>query len=393
MRERLAAAFVVLAVAVLLLAGLARAQAVGDLLRDQALMNLRTDAGLIAAVVDEQRSSGDAVDRRMLDGLVRTDSRLEYRDPGGRPVVVTGREFDDEELLTSETQTADGGTVVLSTGAQQASDLYARELASLVMLVLLVAILAGLGGWLAARWLASPFRALADAAAQLGRGRFDVRLPETRIPEAQAIGQALRVSAAQLESRLSRERDFAEYASHQLRTPLTSLRLELEDLALRTDLPADVREAAERCLARVEAADAAAGEVVSMSREGVLVEGGQLMLGELATQITQTWSDRLAGSRRTVTARAEGEIDQLFTPGPIEQILEAVLAEVTHGEGPVQLYFEGSPTHVRVVVPAGVAGDGPGAAVELARDLALRQGGRTSGDLVTGDLDIWLPRR
>ncbi|HRD61866.1 MAG TPA: hypothetical protein PL137_13235, partial [Nocardioides sp.] len=83
-----------------------------------------------------------------------------------------------------------------------------------------------------------PFRQLAVAAGQLGRGRFDLDLPRTRIPEARAIRDALLTSAGQLQERLTSEQAFAEHASHVLRTPLTGLRLELEDLAGRPDVPA-----------------------------------------------------------------------------------------------------------------------------------------------------------
>lgn len=393
MRERLAAAFVLLAVLVLLIAGGIRAWSVQDLVRDQESQHLRNDVQLVTAVLVEHEAAGEALDETLLASLVRPDSRLEFVDPGGGSIVVTGTDFESQDdVLTSEVMD-DIGTVRLTTGQQRVAELYSRELFALVMMILLVSLLAGLAGWWAARRLAEPFRALAGAAAALGRGRFDLRLPETRIPEAQAIGQALRVSAAQLEARLSRERDFAEHASHQLRTPLTSLRLELEDLTLRSDVPDDVKEAALRCITQVESVNTAAGELVSLSRQGVLVEGGQVMLGELATQITQAWSDRLATHRRTVTARAEGELDQLFTPGPLEQILDVVIEDVVRGSGPVRLVFEGSESHVRVVVPAGAAGDGPLPAVDVARGLALPQGGRLDGDLVRSDLEILMPRR
>lgn len=392
MRERLAAAFVLLAVAVLVLAGVVRARAVGDLLRDQETAQLRNDAALVADVIEDRLATGREVDVALLSGLVRADAQLEYVGGPGQTFVATGRQFVDEDVLVSQVDAGDG-TVVVRSGSEQVSSLYARELSELFMLTALVTLLAGLAGWFAARSLARPFRELADAAAALGRGRFDLRLPDTRIPEAQAIGQALRVSAAQLEGRLSRERDFAEYASHQLRTPLTSLRLELDDLVHRDDVDLEVRDVARRCLDRVEAVNSAAGELVALTRQGALVEGGQMMLGELATLITQAWSDRLSDAGRTVTARADGEIDQMFTPGPVEHVLEVLLEEVERGYGSVQLVFEGKPDYLRVVVPAGVAGETPARRLDTIKGLVEPLGGRTAGDLLERDLEIWLPRR
>jgi methyl-accepting chemotaxis protein len=392
MRERLALAFFLLAVLVLLVASTLRALTLGDALADQEMRHLHHEALLTAAAINAHVEAGMGVDDGFLAGLVEPGSRVEYAAEDGDTAVVTGPEFRDGDVITYEAEAA-GGTVTLSADAQDSSGLLARQLWALATLVLLVSLLAGLAGWWAARWLVAPFRSLADAAAALGRGRFDLRLPETRVPEAVAIGQALKASAAQLEARLSRESEFAGQASHELRTPLTSLRMELEDLTLRSDVPDDVKQAAARCIERVDAVNAAVDGLVSLSRRGVLVEGGQVRLGELATQITQQWSDRLAASRRTVSASAEGELDEFFTPGPVEQVLEVVLGAVERGDGPVRLVFEGSESHVRVVVPAGAAGSGPVRGLEAASGLATPQGGRVTGDLVASDLEILMPRR
>lgn len=392
MRERLAVTFALLAVCVLLVAGVIRTLALEDLFREQEMDNLQHEAELVVSAIDAHRASGMPVKEEFLAGLVEPDTRLEYVGPEGE-IAVTGSDFENRDPITASATSPGGVDVKLTAEPGQADGVYTEQVWGWVTMVVLISLLAALGGWWAARWLAAPFRTLAGAAEALGRGRFDVELPDTRIPEARAIGQALKASAAQLESRLSRESEFAAQASHQLRTPLTSLRLELEDLTLRPDVPEDVQDAAKRCIARVDAVNGVAEELVSLTRTGALVEGAQLMLGELATQITQRWADRLGPARRPVTARAEGELGGFFTPGPLEQILDALLDDVERGTGPVRLVFEGSDSHVRVVVPAGVAGEPPLRGVEVAEGLARPQGGRIRGDLVESDLEILMPRR
>jgi hypothetical protein len=393
MRERIAGAFVVLALALLVLLVAVRVYALQSVLADQELAHQREEAGLVAAVVADRAVLGEPVDRELLAGLVGIGSRVEYLDPDGGTTTAVGPGFDASEGTLEVRAPAGEGTVVLTTGSRQLLELSGQQLTSLVMLALLVLVLAGLAGWWLASALAAPFSALARNAAALGRGRFDLLLPETRIPEAQAIGQALKVSAAQLEARLARERDFAEYASHELRTPLTALRMELEDLALRDDVPDDVTASANRCMRRVDDVDGAAGHLVSITRQGALVEGGQVPLRVLATNLTQAWSDRLAEERRTVTARADGDIDVTFTPGPVEHVLELVLDEVIGGEGPVRLRFVGNESHVRIEVPPGIAGPLPHTGLRAARELAEAQGGRVTGDLLESGLDILMPRR
>lgn len=393
MRERIAAAFVLLSVALIALTVTIRAFALSDFLREQEQAEQQRQADLLAAVVDRTVEAGRPVDQRLLDGLVDAESRLEYDAGDGAPVVAEGPAFNTEMGVIVAVAEAGDGSVELLTTARELSTVSSRQLTSLFMLALLFVILAGLTGWWVASRLAAPFRRLAVAADALGRGRVDVELPRTRVPEARAIAHALGAGVSQLATRLAREREFAEYASHELRTPLTALQLELEDLAMRDDVPDDARATARRGLQRVRDVDAAAGRLVAITRQGALVEGGQVALSALATQVTQSWADRLGPARRTVTAGAEGDLDLTFTPGPVEQVLELVLDEVVGGEGAVRLHFEGSPSHVRVEVPAGVASAPPHPGLTEARELAEQQGGRVTGDLTTNGVTVWMPRR
>jgi signal transduction histidine kinase len=393
MRERIAGAFVLLALVLIALVVTIRAYTLQGFLADQEAAHERQEAQLVAAVIVDQVESGRAVTRSLLVQLVDIESRLEYVAPGGGSVVVEGSAYSTDDGVVAAEVRAGEGRVLLSTTARQLLDVNARQLTSLLMLGLLLIILAGLAGWWVASRLSAPFSALASAAGSLARGRVDVDVPDTRIPEARAIGQALRVSAAQLETRLAREREFAEYASHELRTPLTALRLELDDLAVRDDVPDDARAAAARGLRRVDEINDAAGHLVAITRQGALVEGGQVALGDLATQVTQAWGERLAEEKRKVTARADGDLELTFTPGPVEHVLELVLDEVLGGEGSVRLRFVGNPSHVLIEVPAGVASPPPHLGVTAARELAEQQGGRVTGDLVESGLAIHMPRR
>jgi signal transduction histidine kinase len=393
MRERIAASFVLVAVVLIALIVTIRVYSLQDFLRQQEQTQQQRETELVAAVVDQTVAEGRTVDEQLLGELVGVESRLEYDVPGRAPVVAEGRAFDTDVGVISAVTEAGDGSVELLTTARELSAVSARQLTSLFMLALLFVLLAGLAGWWVASRLAAPFQQLAVAAEALGRGRVDVEVPQTRVPEARAIATALEAGGAQLATRLAREREFAEYASHELRTPLTALQLELEDLAMRDDVPDDARATARRGLQRVRDVDAAAGRLVAITRQGALVEGGQIALGELATQVTQSWADRLGAERRTVSAQADGDLELTFTPGPVEQVLELVLGEVVGGEGSVRLVFEGSASHLKVEVPAGVASPPPHPGLTEARELAEQQGGRVTGDLAATGVTVWMPRR
>jgi signal transduction histidine kinase len=291
--------------------------------------------------------------------------------------------------------------VTLSQSNDVIADIVGRDVGSIAALFLLIAVVAGAVGFLISTALSRPFQRLAVAASALGRGRFDLDLPRTRIPEARAISNALRTSALQLEDRVHRERDFAEHASHVLRTPLTGLRLELEELTLRDDVPDDVKAAATRGLASVDEVGAVAGELVELTRRDSLVAGSELPLADLATQLAQRWADRLGVRNRTLTAAAEGDLSLAFTPGPVEHVTDLLLADVVRrGTGAVRIVFHGEAGgHLRIHVECEGRATGPDDdgepidRVSQVRTTVESLGGRVTGAHPGEGIDVLLPRR
>jgi signal transduction histidine kinase len=403
MRNRLTLAFIVLSVLLLLGAGVVRGFVLRDLIREQESTHLQQQAVLSAQVVGAREVSGAPVDRDFLATLVAADGRIEYAPDGGRPVSAEGERYDGAGSAGGDlaaSATLDRGVLTVSQSPEVVRDVLGRDLGSVLVLFLMIAVLAGAIGYVVSRALSAPFQQLSVAAAALGRGRFDLDLPRTRVPEARAIGQALATSATQLEDRLRRERDFAEHASHVLRTPLTGLRLELEELSQRDDVPEDVRAAAVRGLAGVDEMNAVAGELVELSRRGSLVAGAELPLKDLATQIAQRWADRLAVRDRSLTASADGDLALTYTPGPIEHVLDLLLADVVRrGTGAVRIVFEGQEGGaLRLRVSSAGRADGPGATdsggrLEQARTVVEALGGRLTGDDPARGLEVLLPRR
>jgi signal transduction histidine kinase len=81
------------------------------------------------------------------------------------------------------------------------------------------------------RWMLRPVKELDEAAHALAEGRFsEVDLAGSGPPELRRLTDSFTSMAGRVTTLLQRQRTFASYASHQLRTPLATLRLCVENL-------------------------------------------------------------------------------------------------------------------------------------------------------------------
>jgi signal transduction histidine kinase len=114
----------------------------------------------------------------------------------------------------------------------------------------LVALLLGLGlAWILAGSLSRPLRGLARTAERVAGGDLDARAEVVGSTEQREVATAFNDMTSRLGTAVAAQRDFVANASHQLRTPLTGLRLRLEaasakasDPELQRDLAAAERE-------------------------------------------------------------------------------------------------------------------------------------------------------
>ena len=401
MRERLTAVFVAITLLVLLGAGFVRSYAVAGEMRERESDFVASQARTIGQGIARRSDVGAEIDAGFLEQYVVPGIRIDYERPGSDDLVLTGSGFVDstgDPAVSGSVITADGAITVTRSRSEPVPTMLGGGLTSTLGLLALLAVIAGLVGYAVARSLSEPFRQLAVAAAALGRGRLDLDLPTTSMPEARAIARALDSSAAQLRDRLEREREFGLLASHVLRTPLTSLRLNLEDLVGDPTISDAARETALSCLVAVSRIGEVAGELVEVSGRGVLVAGAAIPLRDLATQVAQRWSEELDVDGRVLSAAVEGDIELLFTPGPVEQVLDLVLDEVlARHTGDVRLVFEGQATTLTVDITCQDASLRASAAAEPLPDrtaaVLTALGGRIEVAGSDSALRVMLPRR
>jgi signal transduction histidine kinase len=110
-----------------------------------------------------------------------------------------------------------------------------------------------------ARDVVRPTRALARAASDVAGGDLSTRVTPDGPPEVVEVGRAFNLLVNRINDLLNAERETAADLSHRLRTPLTALRLDVEQLANRTT--------AQRLSADVKAVELAVTDVINRLRD------------------------------------------------------------------------------------------------------------------------------
>lgn len=349
MRDRLVAALVGMTIGMILLYAVPRAYVIADLVGDQEQGKVEHSADLIAVIVAEREKNDEPVGESLLTSLMASDAGIRYVDADGA-VVQAGTPYADGDLV-AERAVPGGGRITYTRSGDLVSERVAEALWPLLTMGLGLIAVSAVVGWLLARNLARPFGQLAKAADRLGRGRFDLDLPVYAMPEAQRIGSALTRAATQLDDLLTREREFAANASHQLRTPITALRLTLEDLSLWPETPKEVSDELTGTLEELDRLSNAITELLSLSRGRRVGQAVDVEMEGLVVEVARRWGPRLQSKGRELVHDSRGEVVAHAAVGPVQQVLDVLLDNsCKYGEGTVTVAAVDRDDYVALVV-------------------------------------------
>jgi hypothetical protein len=252
MRRRLILSTALIALAAVIVLGVPLALVDAARLRQDSTGRLEREADAVAGAIDDRLEHGQPVSATRLRAHIPKAHRITVETRGGRR-IVSGPPLQGE-TLRAHAGAALGGSVIAEAPVGELDHRVHRAWLLIAALSLGGVLTAVALAALQARRLARPLEAIARRSVQLGDGDFSTRAGHYGVPEIDAIAQGLDSSAGRIAELVAREREFSANVSHQLRTPLTALRLRLEQAADEDDEEARARglEAALREADRLE---------------------------------------------------------------------------------------------------------------------------------------------
>ena len=195
----------------------------------------------------------------------------------------------------------------------------------------IVLLLATVAGTRLAAFAVRPLRELERAARAVGDGDLAARAPQTEgPPEVRSLATVFNETVSRLDLVLRSQNEFIADASHQLRTPLTALRLRLENLE--HDLAEPQRSDLEGALAEVERFRTLIQGLLALARaDARAAPPADLDLNELAEERVTAWKTRaddlgidlVVEGARNAPARAGAESVRQVLDNLIENAIEA----------------------------------------------------------------------
>lgn len=185
------------------------------------------------------------------------------------------------------------------------------------------------------RALAAPLTRLQADARSIGDGASPPPRAKTGIDELDTVDQALRDAATRVNSALARERAFSADVAHQLRTPVASLRLRLENEQLDPDHDRELVADALRDLDRIETT---MGDIIQLARDATPT-GAPRPLATLVHEAVDRWRPQLSELARRIEVSLEPELPWVTArPEAVRQILDVLIDNArAHGAGTITI--------------------------------------------------------
>jgi signal transduction histidine kinase len=304
---------------------------------------------------------------------------------GGETIAVTAPVSDGDQIVAA---------LLVTTNLDAVHQRTMRAWLGLAGMCSAAALLAAAGAWLLARRLTRPVDRLTAVAARVGAGDLTARAELSGVAEVDTLAGTINDSVARIEEMIGRERAFSAEVSHQLRTPLAGLRLDLE--AAHATLDPEVeseadgesrhhssRQAVERSVQAVDRLERTIADVIQLARDLPAEQHTGLVV--LLEGASSRWHGPLAAASRPLRVVTDPQApDRLrLSTAAATQILDILLDNACrHGRGAVTVRVRctGDRSAGGGTVAVEVSDDGPRLALEAWQLFRPRDGTSASSE-------------
>lgn len=354
MTRRVLTAIVAVTAAGVVLFALPLALGAYRLYRNEAILRLEREAAKAGVEVPASfDTSGDPVElpasapgtdvglydrrgRKVLgEGPARADDSVQAAFAGRITDDQTGGHLVVAVPLTSEETVF--AAIRAASAADAVRDRAERTWLAMAGLSAAAVLLATFAGFALARRLSRPVTQLATTARRLGDGDFTSRAAAVGIPELDTVVDALNATASRLGDLVARERAFSADASHQLRTPLTGLRLRLESALAAPG--ADRDQAIRSSLGDIDRLEITIESLLALARDTTPARD-RIDFSQLLTDVEERWHGTLAAGGRPLRVLTDETLPEVrASASAITQILDALVDNAhRHGSGTVTVH-------------------------------------------------------
>jgi signal transduction histidine kinase len=327
--------------------------------RDRVVTRLERDAFILGGRAEEALESGTVGSDAVLAGIVeryQAEEQVSVVVVDSVGVAVLGPDFDRGEDFTNRPEIVTALTGRPATGERQSTTLgdrlfyvavpvlsgdsvvgavrittpaaavdaaVAERVRALLLVLAISLVIAVFAAWVLAWTVTRPVARLTTSTARLAGGDLSTRADERDgPPEIRGLARAFNSMAGQIGELVDRQRQFAGTASHQLRTPLTALRVRLESLA--DGLEGEQSAHAEAAIAETDRLRRMIEGLLILTRvDDTVVPPVAVDLAAKVRERAEYWEPLAAESSvRIDVIGVESAVMVSAVPGAVEQIID-----------------------------------------------------------------------
>jgi len=279
-------------------------------------------------------------------GLLKADSAgtasgTSYRSRPEIKIALDGRRAQGErhsatlgqDLLYTAVPVTNQGRVVGAVRVTQDVSAVGRRIRRSILVLVAIggfALLIGLAiAWFLASSLSRPLRDLAQTAHRVEEGDLEARAAVSGPKESREVALAFNDMTERLERVLAAQREFVANASHQLRTPLTGLRLRLE--AARAGATPDIDADLAAAETELERLSRLLTGMLTLAREGGEAGPGRpVSLPDAARRAQERWQPRAETRDQQLVLAGNGDAVAEASDEDIAIVLDNLIENALH---------------------------------------------------------------